>query len=157
MLHLVLPITLKFSPGQLSSAAAQHFGFLLFWHFPVLKDPVWFIKQWLKRWVPRGQESRWWASNLDPHKCRLNIQSTGTHAHSQALYTLSHTHTNTHLLSVPAGQQTSSFPPPCTQFPPAGWPTWPVHTAGSLGWHHTANGFVTDVNTHPNKCWINTD
>lgn len=67
------------------------------------------------------------------------------------------THTLSLPLSLPAGQQTSSFPPLCTQFPPAGWPTWPVHRAGSLGWHHTVERFVTDVNRNTNKQWINTD
>lgn len=47
--------------------------------------------------------------------------------------------TQTRSVFLPAGQQTSSFPPPCTQFPPAGWPTWPVRRAGSLGWHHTVD------------------
>lgn len=52
-----------------------------------------------------------------------------------------------HAVFLPAGQQTSSFPLLCTRFPPAGWPTWTVRRADSLGWHHTVRRLAMAVNT----------
>lgn len=94
------------------------------------RTPIQFISLWLKRQCAHRRMKKglrvFRFQTLTKQRC--NGKTEIRH---------SHTETHTHTLSLPAGQQTSSFPPPCTQFPPAGWPTWPVHRAGSLGWHHT--------------------
>lgn len=91
--------------------------------------PIQFISLLLKRQskaVPKEKKRKKKGSSL------LNV------THACTARTHAHTRIHKHAHTVPAGQQTSSFPPLCTQFPPAGWPTWPARTAGWLGWHRTA-------------------
>ncbi len=123
----------------------QPYGSALGW------KPIQFISLRLKRQCSQCPMKRGLQIFRLTKQCwnrKIEIRHTHTHTHA---------HTNPHTVSLPAGQQTSSFPPLCTQFPPAGWPTWPAHRAGSLGWHHTVERFVNDVYMHTNKQWINTD